>query len=276
MQSSLQRQKPSILAPLQSTFITIGLLGLATGVSIGFSYFKIEEANIIMVYMLSVIGVANLTKGYLPSTVASIAAVLLFNFGFTEPRFSFNVINSSYVFTFAFMLLSALMMSSITNKMQKAMLLAKSRERRTQLLFHISQRLIRIEKLEDVAEVIGEECSSILHRRILVATSSDNKQLQQFLYFQKGIQLEHFPALASHHFASMSNVFTRHLPEIVTPKFKGDANVYYVPVTGKRSTFGIIGFILKEGETINEEHCDLGMAIAAMMSNAFEHFNSNR
>lgn len=257
---------------VKSIAIIIGLLGLATAVSEVFFMFHIAEANSIMVYMLAVTAIAYATKGFWPSFLASFMAVLTFNYLFTEPRFSFTFVKTSYAFTFVFMFVSAMMMSTMANKMQAAMLLAKSRERRTQLLYHVSQRLIRIERKEDVANVIGEECSSILHRRILIATASMGQELDSFLYFQKGKFLEHFPPLAAHHFSSMNGVFARHLTEQVTPKFKGDANVFYVPVMGKRRNYGVIGFILKDNEEINSEHQELGMAIAAMMSNAFDHY----
>lgn len=265
-------KKAGVKDYVKSIAIIIGLLGVATAVSEVFFQFNIAEANSIMVYMLAVTGIAYATKGFWPSFLASFMAVLIFNYLFTEPRFSFAFVKTSYAFTFIFMFVSAMMMSTMTNKMQAAMLLAKSRERRTQLLFHVSQRLIRIESKEDVASVIGEECSSILHRRILVATSTNGRELDNYLYFQKGKRLEHFPPLAAHHFSSMNGVFSRHLTEQVTPKFKGDANVFYVPVKGKRMNYGIIGFILKDDEEINSEHQELGMAIAAMMSNAFEHY----
>lgn len=275
MPLNIASRKYNIYENLQGSLIALALLGIATAVSALFYILKIEEANMVMIYMLAVTGIAYFTRGYLVSTIASVVAVLLFNFFFTAPRFSLFIFNSSSVFTVMTMLLSALMMSSMTNKMQKAMVLAKSRERRTQLLFHISQRLIRIERVEDVASVIGEECSSILHRRILVGISRNYNQLDEFLHFHRGAQIEHFPALAAHHFSSMNSVFQRRLSEIVTPKFKGDSNIYYVPVLGKRKNFGIIGFVLKDDEMINEEHSELGLAIAAMMSNAFEHFSSN-
>lgn len=265
-------RKSGFKAMLSNIAIITFFLTAATGLAWVFDAYKIEEANIIMVYMLAVTAIAYFSLGFFPSIVTSISAVLLFNFYFTEPRFTFTFIKTSYAFTFAFMFISAMMMSVMTNKMQGAMLLAKSRERRTQLLYQVSQRLIRIERVEDVALVIGEECSEILHRRIIVALTEQDQGLTRHLYFQKGKLVQHFTPLASHHFASMNDVFSRHLSELVTAKFKGDAHVFYVPVIGKRTTYGVIGFILKEDEKIDDEQRELGLAIAAMMANTFEYY----
>lgn len=59
-------------------------------VGLAFAYLDFSEANIIMIYQLGVLVVAMVTSGRLYSLAASILSILIFNFFFTVPLFTFT------------------------------------------------------------------------------------------------------------------------------------------------------------------------------------------
>ncbi|MFQ7171993.1 MAG: DUF4118 domain-containing protein [Thomasclavelia ramosa] len=71
--------------------------------------FRFSEANTITVYILSVLITAIATSNRIYSLVSSILSVLIFNFMFTNPRFTLAAYGSGYPVTFAIMLIAALL-----------------------------------------------------------------------------------------------------------------------------------------------------------------------
>ncbi|MCH2729134.1 DUF4118 domain-containing protein, partial [Listeria monocytogenes] len=76
--------------------------------------FGIGDQNVIMVYILSVLIISRVTSGYVYVVLGSIIGVMLFNFFFTSPLYTFNTNQAGYPVTFGIMLLVALITSALT------------------------------------------------------------------------------------------------------------------------------------------------------------------
>ena len=79
---------------LRDFLITAGILAAATGIGFGFYTLGFSEENIIIVYLLGAMIVAVLTASRVWSGLAALFSVLLFNYLFTVPRFSFSAYGS--------------------------------------------------------------------------------------------------------------------------------------------------------------------------------------
>ncbi len=99
-----------------------------------------DLANLIMVYLLGVVVVAA-RYGRGPSVLSSFFSVVLFDFCFVPPRFSFAVSDSQYLITFTVMLLVALVISSMTASTRHQAKIASHRERRIASLYAMSREL---------------------------------------------------------------------------------------------------------------------------------------
>jgi len=75
---------------LKDSLMTLMLLGISTCTGLLFNYFGFSEANIITVYILGVLIIAVTAASPVYSVAGSLAGVLLFNWFFIEPRFSFH------------------------------------------------------------------------------------------------------------------------------------------------------------------------------------------
>ena len=91
---------------LRDTAVTIGILMLATLIGYCFSRLGFTEANIITVYILGVVILSVFTTSRLCCLLASIASVLIFNFLFTVPRFTFRIVDPGYYVTFLIMFIA--------------------------------------------------------------------------------------------------------------------------------------------------------------------------
>ena len=96
--------KPALIALAACAAVTLIALPVGTA---------LDHANIVMVYLLAVALVA-MRFGRTAGVVAAFASVLLFDFFFVEPRFSFAVQDAQYLITFVVMLAVALLIASLT------------------------------------------------------------------------------------------------------------------------------------------------------------------
>ena len=138
----------------------IGFVILATGVASFFDWLGLTDANLVMTYLLAVV-VSAVRLGRGPAILSSVAGVLLFNFFFTSPRFTFVVDNPEYVYTFAVMLVITLVVSALTARIRDQISLSREKERRTELLYRVSGRLAGIPGELQLIQAAKEELVSI-------------------------------------------------------------------------------------------------------------------
>lgn len=136
-----------------------GILAAATAISFLFHNIGLADTNIVMAYLIAVVLIALRTN--LPLGMGSSAlSVLLFNFFFTAPRFSFSVSDTQYLFTFSVMFAVALITSVLTSTVKRQRELAVERESRTAALYRLSRALLvaggEAEMLAAAEERIGE------------------------------------------------------------------------------------------------------------------------
>ena len=94
-----------------------------------------------MVYIMGVVWVAYATGGRRWGVTASLASVVLFNFFFTEPRFTFQADAASYPFTFGAMLFCALVTSTLAGRLKQQAGIAERDSRYMQVLLNVSRSL---------------------------------------------------------------------------------------------------------------------------------------
>lgn len=114
------------------------LLAASTGFTRLLFRHGLDDANIIMIYLLTVFVISRFTVGYLYGAISSVLSVFLFNFLFTEPLYSFNVADRKYLIIFAIMLAVSMLTSTMTVQLQHAneekVRLAKQEEKNRQAL----------------------------------------------------------------------------------------------------------------------------------------------
>jgi len=100
----------------------------------------LELADYAMLYMLGILVVAT-RFGRAPSLLASGLSVVLLDFFFVQPRYTFAGLK--HVGTFLVMLIVGLVIGNLTERIRAQMRLARTREQRLRALFRLSGELIR-------------------------------------------------------------------------------------------------------------------------------------
>jgi two-component system sensor histidine kinase KdpD len=112
--------------------------------------------DIAMLHLLGV-GVVASRATRRQATFAALLSVALFDFFFVPPRFTFNVSDLHYMVTFGVMLVTALVISWLAERVREEAVAAEVRERGTAALSPMSGELLAADTVDDVIAVIGRQ-----------------------------------------------------------------------------------------------------------------------
>ncbi len=136
-----------------------------------------DLANIVMLFLLAVVGVA-VRWGRGPAVLAAVVNVVAFDVLFVPPRFSLVIHDWQYLLTFAVMLIVGLIVGQLTARFRYQAQVASAREERARYLYEMSRELSGALAAEQVIE-ISERCVEASFRvkaRLLLPDDADRLQ----------------------------------------------------------------------------------------------------
>jgi len=133
-----------------------------------------DVANIVMLFLLAVVGVA-LKWGRGPAVLAAFVSVAAFDFFFVPPKLSFAVSDVQYVLTFAVMLVVALVIGQMTAGLRYQARVASYREERARTLYQFARDMSSLLLTADVVESATKSIANTFRSKvaILVADAED-------------------------------------------------------------------------------------------------------
>ncbi|MBE1557131.1 sensor histidine kinase [Sporosarcina limicola] len=225
------------------------IFGVASIIGVLFFTVGVSEANIVTIYILGVLVLAMWSTGWVVSVISSLVAVLIFNFLFTEPRFSFEAYHWDYPMTFLIMFISGLITSSLTRKVKKQAISAVRKSYRTEVLLETNRKLQHAKSLE---EIITEGMTQIvkLVEKPAVFFDMADQLIMKKEYFRTNVMTDAENKAME---ALFDNVNERGVATwgasnmqaagVSTDTFP-EANAYYVPVVSGGNVEGIVGIAL--------------------------------
>ena len=203
--------------------VLIMALCAAVGLTLFPSYLSLTDVAMLFLLAAGVVA-SRYSRG--PSILAAFLAILLFDFGFVPPRFTFAVSDVRYILTFGVMLVIALLISVLTLRVRAQAEMARERERRTAALYAMSRELAALRKSEDlvvvaarhIADTFGASAQVLLPGTAgnLAITDEKERSVAQWV-------LEH---------GRMAGAGTDTLPA---------AHALYVPLVATSGTIGVLG-----------------------------------
>jgi two-component system sensor histidine kinase KdpD len=123
--------------------------------------------NLVMIFLLGVVATAFLF-GRGPSVLASVLGVASFDYFFVPPYYSFNVSDTEYLLTFAVMLTTALVISTLTVRLRQQAEAADDRERRTAALYAMSRDLAAAKDTDEILKAAASHIHSVFLSQVLL------------------------------------------------------------------------------------------------------------
>ncbi len=139
---------------------------ISTLFSIAMNELGIGKENTLMVFIVGILTVSIVTRGYVYSAVAAVISVMMFNYLFTQPIHSLAISNTQDIVLMVFFLTASLISSTITSKLQYQTEVSKSNERTARLLYEITKGFINVTGNENIIlrginyikEYVGYDC----------------------------------------------------------------------------------------------------------------------
>ncbi len=178
----IKKNKPRFKISKKEILIAVLIMLITTIVALCIDYLGFSAANVIMIFILGVIIVNIKTRGYILGFICSIVSILLFNYLFTEPRYSLEVYDKSYIATFPIMLIVTFTIGTLTSKIQREALNSSKRENITQILYRVSRKLLSATGTADVVGIGIKYLSRLLERTVICYLGQENKLSTPFIY----------------------------------------------------------------------------------------------
>lgn len=180
-----QKKKPllsqtPIVAASRITYFSAALL---VGV-VGFAAYALRslqvadaEANTVMLFLAAVAWIA-FRWGRGPAVLASVLAVLVFDFFFVPPYLTFAVSDAQYVVTFVVMLAIGLVISTLTSRLRAQVESTRQRELRTNALYELGKQLGSLYGHVFLVTVAGKKISEMFDAEVAIYLEHSEHRLE--------------------------------------------------------------------------------------------------
>lgn len=179
------RKKLNVKLLFRDMGIALGVLLLATLVCFGFAELGFTEVNIITVYLLSVLLTSIITNSRICYVLSAVGSVLVFNYIFVTPHFSFDFYARGFPITVLIMLIASVIVGTLTDRIKKHTQQSTQAAYRTNLLLETNQLLQKAVDDEEVLQVARTQISKLLGREtsVIPAVTADTskEKLQYFI-----------------------------------------------------------------------------------------------
>ncbi|MEG1801266.1 MAG: DUF4118 domain-containing protein, partial [Oscillospiraceae bacterium] len=228
----------------QDTIKSVSMLFLATAVGFVFSRLGFSEANIITVYILSVLITAIITTQREYSLIFSLISVLTFNFFFTIPKFSLTAYDAGYPVTFLIMFTSAFITSTLAVKIKQHARQAAETAYRTKILLETNQILQKCRLKSEIVSITANQLVKLLSRSITFYLVENNELCEPLIFTPEG-QEPAVDCANTNEKAVATWVYKNNKHAGATTNTLGSAKCLYLAVRANDTVYGVVGIVIE-------------------------------
>lgn len=225
----------------------IGILLGASCIGLFFYDMGIDEANIITIYVLGVLLIAIATTNRIYSLLSSFISVMIFNFLFTDPKYTLLAYDKSYPFTFVVMFLSAFITGSLVIRLKNHTKQSTKVAYRTRILFDTNQYLQQAKEREDILSVTANQLMKLLRRDIVIYDAEQGKLGKVYEFSRTDQPLNRiYTSDGEREVADWVLKNNKHAG--ATTRMFAEAKSLYLSIRVNSNVYGVIGIIMDDGE----------------------------
>lgn len=166
------------------------IMALSTMAAYIFQWFRLSEANLIMVYMVGVLLSSYVADKKIYALYSALLSMLSFNFFFTEPYFSLKAYDKGSPVTFAMLFAVGFFMASMTRQLKAQTRESAKKAYRTEILLENSRKLRRCRTREEVWKQVAAQVEKLLNLSIIIYPVDKKGNLEEPMLFpRKGMGL---------------------------------------------------------------------------------------
>ncbi len=203
------------------------------------------EANIITVYVLGVLITSVITKHQIYSLISSIVSVLVFNFLFTDPKFTLQAYGQGYPVTFLIMFLAAFLTGSLAIRLKNQAKQAARAAYRTKVLFDTNQLLQQSKDRNEIISVTSNQLIKLLGKDVVFYLADKEKNWKNRISFSA--TNENLEVCTSDNEKAVAGwVFKNNKRAGATTETLSSAKCLYLAVRVNNTVYGVVGIVMGE------------------------------
>lgn len=240
------KKKGHLVFSLKDLLFCVLALVLATLIGLLFQRFGFTDANIIMIYLLSVMVISAVVTNHIYILGSSIANVIVFNFFFTVPKYTLLAYDQSYPVTFLILFLAGLFTGTLAARLKDTAQQAARTSYRTQILFDTNRMLSNAHGSDAIIRTTARQLQKLLEKDIVVYFSGQKDILSdpQLYPFQGSGEREDYNSEYEHTVAAWT-MRNNKRAGATTDVFE-DAGFLYYALRVDENVYGVIGIALSE------------------------------
>ena len=226
--------------------IAVSVLVLLCATLLGYLFYAVgfTEANIITVYILGVVILSVLTTSRFCNLVTSVVSVLIFNFFFTVPRFTFRIVDPGYYVTFLIMFIASFLTGTLASRLKENAAQAARAAFRTKILFETNQLLQKESEERDVIAATAGQLTKLLKKDIVMYPAEKGTLQEPVIYpvdedVTDGLLTENERAAADWAFCNNKHAGA------TTDTF-ATAKCLYLAIRVNEHVYGVVGISINE------------------------------
>ncbi len=226
---------------------SIGILLAASCIGFFFYNMGVNEANIITIYVLGVLVTALVTKNQIYSLVSSAVSVLVFNFLFTEPRYTLRAYAPGYPLTFSVMFLAAFITGSLVMRLKSHAKQSAEVAFRTRILFDTNRLLQQARGQKEIISVSAGQLVKLLKKDIVVYPA-ENGALGEPQIFRAGEKALDKGCISAREREVAAWTLKNNKHAGATTDTFSDAGCLYLAIRVGENVYGVLGIVMEGGE----------------------------
>lgn len=222
------------------------ILVLLASTLVGYVFYTMgfSEANIVSVYIFGVLVISVITTSRFCGAIASIVSVLVFNFFFTVPRFTFRFSNPNYLVTFPIMFMVALLTGSLATRLKDNAKQSANSAYRTKILFETNQLLQRETDEQAVIKATAGQLLKLLRKDIVVYLAN-GQELDSPSIFRTP-DSNQCELISENEKAVAAWVLRNNKHAGATTNTLSSAKCLYLAIRVNRQVYGVVGIAMNE------------------------------
>ncbi|WP_455577726.1 ATP-binding protein [Anaerosinus sp.] len=143
-----------------------GVLSVSTIFGYMLSHWNFGDVSIVASYIIGVFFTTFITKGKIYGIIASFLSVLLFNFCFTRPVYTFEIVDIRHIILFVVMFIIAMICAGLTHKVKEYAKLSAQKAYRLEILLATSRKLQKAADKYEIVEQTVAQLGTLLEKNI--------------------------------------------------------------------------------------------------------------
>lgn len=224
---------------------SVAVLFSTTVVGLLLENMGLNGASVIIIYILGVQLISIITSNWMCSLLSSLASVLIFNFFFIDPLYSFVAYDISYPVTFIIMFTVAFITGTFAIKLKSTASQSARSAFRTKILFETNQLMQKANTSSEIFTATANQLSKLLNRTVILYQPMGDF-LDQPRIFEAGSDSLDEVCISKNEQAVANWVYKNNKRAGATTDTLSSAKCLYLAIRKGDMIYGVIGIVMEE------------------------------